>query len=687
MGPLRALPRAGWTWLLFIVLLGATSVPGNEVQDEWYVHYHRAGRAIDRSDWEQATQELDAAIALRPRSSRNARTYGMRFVRYFPYFLKGVASFGLGQDDEAVESLRMELEEGEIQRSDAFSERIRVLMDAIEGRGESARTDQMSRNHLTELLAEGRRQEEEGNFLQAVEVFERVLALDPENPGAEEALRNIRMRALQEELESFQIMDRGPGEESAEPGGEPPEAAEVRILESKAREIYQRGMALMAGGDLEGALTRFELTLALLEDEQWTSRRLFEDALEHKELVAAEVRRALESELRARLAEEEGLPETPPEIMLISPSSVDEPLGTELVRVQGVAHDNHGVSDVAIIVNGEEWGEAQIGMRRRGLVVSARPSGQDDKGLGTFAQFSKDLVLTETRNQVVVRARNVNGQQTELELEIRVEAEDSRIFAAVIGVGEYPDPAIPDLQYSVADATAFRDYLTLDLGVPESQVFTLIGPDATFQSMRRLFRTELRRQARENDQIIIYFAGHGAPDEFGDVEDGDGVEKYFLPYDADAGDISGTGYPMEDLAESLGRLPATRVVYIADACFSGASGGRTFGHGTTISDGFLGRLSGASPGRVIISASGANEPSLESDALGHGIFTYFLLDGLRGGADADGNSVITIPEIFSYVSRTVPENTGRRQHPTMSGALGGEMVLGRAAERTNNDRP
>ncbi|NJD20527.1 MAG: hypothetical protein FIA95_14750 [Gemmatimonadetes bacterium] len=100
-----------------------------------------------------------------------------------------------------------------------------------------------------------------------------------------------------------------------------------------------------------------------------------------------------------------------------------------------------------------------------------------------------------------------------------------------------------------------------------------------------------------------------------------------------------------------------------------------------ISDGFLGRLSGSAPGRVILSASGANEPSLESRSLGHGVFTYFLLDGLRGAADADANGAITVPEVYGYVARQVPENTGLRQHPTMSGQLGGEMVLGRAKAR------
>ena len=673
-------PRRGLrAWAVLTLTLGVgglTLSAARPEQDAWYEYYHRARQAIDRSDWDRSIAELESAISLRPTSNRNARTYGMRFERYFPYYLLGVARFGSGHDAEALEALQRELDEGEIQKSDAFAERIRVLMDAIAGQAAAVQTAAASRQIVEDLLAESTRLRAADQPLEAMATLERILAVDPGNAAAAEALREVRLDALEEELASFEVTTRGT-DAPAPPMGEITSTAAATLLESKVREIFRRGVTLMSEGNLEGALTRFELTIAFLEDEGWTSRQLFTEATEYKQLVATEVRRAAEAALRAKLAAEAGLPETPPEIMLISPASVDEPVATEIVRLQGVAHDNRGVADVAVLVNGQEWGTAELGTRRRDIRVTSRPAPGSDQGLGTFAQFSKDLVLTEPRNRVVVRATNVSGQRTDLEIEIRVEAEESRVFAAIIGVGDYADPGVPDLAFAAADARAFHEYLTSDLGVPEERIFSLLDSEATFQAMRSLFRTELRRQTRENDQVIIYFAGHGAPDEFGDAGDGDGVEKYFLPHDADPDDISGTGYPMQDLAESLGRLTAARVVYIADACFSGASGGRTFGRAATISDGYLGRLSGASPGRVIISASGANEPSLESDALGHGVFTYFLLDGLRGEADTDGNSVITVPEIFSFVSRAVPENTGRRQHPTMSGSLGGEMVLGR----------
>ncbi|MGZ3569085.1 MAG: caspase family protein, partial [Thermodesulfobacteriota bacterium] len=81
-------------------------------------------------------------------------------------------------------------------------------------------------------------------------------------------------------------------------------------------------------------------------------------------------------------------------------------------------------------------------------------------------------------------------------------------------------------------------------------------------------------------------------------------------------------------------------------------------------------------GRVIITASDANEVSAEKDELKHGVFTYYLLEGLRGKADLDGDGVITIDELYRYVSMKVPPATGQNQHPVLKGETTGQIVLG-----------
>jgi uncharacterized caspase-like protein len=77
-----------------------------------------------------------------------------------------------------------------------------------------------------------------------------------------------------------------------------------------------------------------------------------------------------------------------------------------------------------------------------------------------------------------------------------------------------------------------------------------------------------------------------------------------------------------------------------------------------------------------MTASDANELSVEKDELKHGVFTYYLLEGLRGKADLDGDGVITVDEIYRYVSMKVPKATGQNQHPVKKGETIGQIVLG-----------
>jgi uncharacterized caspase-like protein len=77
-----------------------------------------------------------------------------------------------------------------------------------------------------------------------------------------------------------------------------------------------------------------------------------------------------------------------------------------------------------------------------------------------------------------------------------------------------------------------------------------------------------------------------------------------------------------------------------------------------------------------MTASGANEVSVENDQFGHGVFTYYLVEGLKGEADADGDGFITVDEAYRYVSDKVPQATGQEQHPIKKGTVKGRLILG-----------
>jgi len=69
--------------------------------------------------------------------------------------------------------------------------------------------------------------------------------------------------------------------------------------------------------------------------------------------------------------------------------------------------------------------------------------------------------------------------------------------------------------------------------------------------------------------------------------------------------------------------------------------------------------------------------SEEREDLGHGVFTYYLLEGLRGKADLDGDGIITVDEAYNYVSKKVPEVTSQNQNPVKKGEVEGQLILGR----------
>jgi len=246
-------------------------------------------------------------------------------------------------------------------------------------------------------------------------------------------------------------------------------------------------------------------------------------------------------------------------------------------------------------------------------------------------------------------------------------------IALVIGNGAYPN--IGELANPSNDARLMADTLRqLDFEVIEK----INVSQKPMKKAIKAFGNRLNRAGK--DAVgLFYYAGHGAPETDATSPDGDGLEKYLIPYDADPQDLYTTGLPMREVETIFHRLNAERVIFITDSCYSGATGGRTFATAArraVVSDNFLTRLS-KGKGRVVLTASRAGEVSEERDDLGHGVFTYYLLQGLKGKADFDADGLITVDEAYSYVSTHVPSATGQNQHPLKKGEVEGQLILGR----------
>jgi uncharacterized caspase-like protein len=203
----------------------------------------------------------------------------------------------------------------------------------------------------------------------------------------------------------------------------------------------------------------------------------------------------------------------------------------------------------------------------------------------------------------------------------------------------------------------------------------------TYRNLKWALGTFLARSAQKDDTVLIFFAGHGAPEVDQRGVERDGLAKYLIPSDADPEDLYATALPMDELQTIFGRLEAERVVVLLDTCYSGAAGGRTFASLRTraggVDDLFLERLA-RSKGRAIITASRPNEVSLEVGEYGHGLFTYFLLQGLGGAADLNRDGIVSLQELYEFVEQEVTRTSralGGNQHPVLKGELEGVLPL------------
>ena len=441
------------------------------------------------------------------------------------------------------------------------------------------------------------------------------------------------------------------------------ERVEREQTEKALREREQEMKQLQA--KLEGIAQTQTTEMTSMEEklhQEHAQREQAEKALrEHKEEV-----RALRGQL-SEITEFVTTKKTPPAIALASPFDGKE-VKVDRITLIGAAASERGISRIEVRVNHDLLARR---LSRGVKVVSDKTIPQ------TTFEFSESIQLREGPNHITVTAFDEEQLSTTRELIVTRVLDKGKIWAVVIGISQY-DKVRP-LKYADKDALAFHDYLIHEVGVPKEHMTLLTNDQATLVSMKRSLGTHLKRKAGPKDTVIIYYAGHGAPETDATSPDGDGLEKYLIPYDADPQDLYTTGLPMREVETIFHRLNAERVIFITDSCYSGATGGRTFATAArraVVSDNFLTRLS-KGKGRIVLTASRAGEVSEERDDLGHGVFTYYLLQGLKGKADFDADGLVTVDEAYSYVSTHVPSVTGQNQHPMRKGEVEGELILGR----------
>jgi hypothetical protein len=512
---------------------------------------------------------------------------------------------------------------------------------------------------------------------QAIAAFIRQLyQKDPQNKAVSDALvqadrissyqlaANKASKEIEQTKKEIQSLKEAPATPPKAP--QPAVAPKVPADASPPAKSPPASQPLPQGADKEQSLAKLEEKLAKLTEQlaQFEGmKKQFEEERKKSEALVKELEQKQRAEQDLMIRLKDGS-KNPPVIVIASPAE-GSTVEVKIIHISGVAEGDQGVSKLEIIVNGKRVLVREGGAGARSTKESTQKR----------LDFKESVQLEPGENQVTIRALDLQGQVSEKTLKVQYEERRKNVWAVVIGINRYSK--VRPLRYAVNDAKTFYNHLVEFSRIPRENVTLLLDQDVTLTRMRSILGTQIKNKAGKEDMVIIFFAGHGATEKDVQSPDGDGLEKYLLPCDADPKDLYATAMPMAEVSRIFSRIQSERLVFIADSCYSGASGGRTIdvsGIRATISDAFLDRVAGGK-GRVIITASGANEVSAEYDNLKQGVFTYYLVEGLKGKADTDKDGTITVDEVYRYVSEAVPRATNQEQHPVKKGTVEGQLIL------------
>ena len=216
-------------------------------------------------------------------------------------------------------------------------------------------------------------------------------------------------------------------------------------------------------------------------------------------------------------------------------------------------------------------------------------------------------------------------------------------YALVIGNQDYTSyqrtlSSEQNVDYAENDATIFKQYCLNTLGVKEDNMHFLLNATAGQMSQEIDLVSKIVSKLGPDAELIVYYAGHGYPDELTKV-------PYLIPVDVSASNLS-SALKLSDLYSKLSDTKASKVTIFLDACFTG--GGRT--SGLLASRGVKVRpKEGSLSGNLIVfSASSGDQSSLPYHKEAHGMFTYHVLKKLQ---ESEGN--VSMGELSDYLVDSV----------------------------------
>lgn len=229
---------------------------------------------------------------------------------------------------------------------------------------------------------------------------------------------------------------------------------------------------------------------------------------------------------------------------------------------------------------------------------------------------------------------------------------DKKAYAIVIGIENYRQK-LPKADFAVSDAKLVREYLTKVMGYPEENVISLINEYAAKSDFEKYLERWLSNNVEKDATVFIYYSGHGAPNP-------KTFDAFLVPYDGDPSFIDQTGYSLKRMYDALGKLPAKEIIVVLDACFSGAGGRSVIAKGARPLVMNL-PITALPKNMTVLSASSGEQISSTYDEKGHGLFTYFMLKGIKNEDVVMPDGSIKMADLFNYIKPQV-ERIARKKY-------------------------
>ncbi|MFH1001020.1 MAG: caspase family protein, partial [Bacteroidota bacterium] len=348
-----------------------------------------------------------------------------------------------------------------------------------------------------------------------------------------------------------------------------------------------------------------------------------------------------------------------PEVKITSPQNNTMASSSQLTVSVEVTDMGGGIDEILLYHNGK-----LLETTNRGFKPVIQNKDKETK------TFTVNMVNGENR----LKATAFNNQRTEaIPDEITVvyksaEVSKPNLYLFVIGINEYKNSKY-NLNYAVADAESFKIYLeegskTIFNSV---QISFLKNSDVTKSAINQAFET-IKSSVKQEDVFIFYYAGHGV------MSEEESAQFYLIP--TDVTQLYGQNKMLQEKAISQTELrqfstdiKAQKQLFILDACQSGGMVEMLASRGAA-EEKAISQLA-RSTGTYWLTASGSEQFAGEFAQLGHGIFTYCILQALTGKADGQNDKKITIQELSTFVNDEVPKLSkqykGNEQYPNTYG--------------------